>query len=118
MQEGQWSTGAAIWTNTNSIVEGCSNGLFGPDDPLTREQMAAILHRYAARKGYDVSAAGDLGQFSDAGSVSDWAADTVSWAVGCGLLSGKGDGVLDPRGNATRAEAASVLQRFMVSFSK
>ena len=82
-------------------------------DSITREQLAAILYRYAAYKGMDTSATADLANFPDSGSVSTWAGDSVKWAVSFGLISGKDDGRLDPLGTATRAEVATVLRRFV-----
>ena len=80
---------------------------------MTREQLATILYRYAQNKGCDVSAKGDLTAFTDGGETSSWAAEAMEWAVGSGLLTGKGGGVLDPTGSATRAEVATIFMRFM-----
>ena len=77
-----------------------------------REQLAAILYRYAQYKGMDVSAKGELSGFTDAGKASAYAREPLGWAVGQGILNGKGGGILDPRGQATRAETAAMLQRF------
>ena len=107
-----WYADAVDWAAGEGIVSGYGNGRFGPDDLITREQMALILYGYAQYKGYDVSAGGELSSFTDGASTSGWAAEAVRWAVGSGLLSGKGGGVLDPRGTATRAEAASIFMRF------
>lgn len=107
-----WYAGAVNWAAGEGIVSGYGNGRFGPDDLITREQMANMLYYYAQYKGYDVSASGELSSFTDGASTSSWAAEAVQWAVGSGLLSGKGSGVLDPRGTATRAEAASIFMRF------
>ena len=104
---------AVAWANANGIVQGYDASAFGPDDFITREQIAAIFQRYAGFKGMETSESGDLSQFGDAGKVSAWAQGNVSWAVGVGLISGKGDGVLDPLGSATRAEVAAILQRFL-----
>ena len=93
------------------IVKGYGDNLFGPNDPVTREQLAAILYRYAQVKGQDTAMAGDLSGFAD--QPSGWASEPVRWAVGAGLLSGKGGGVLDPTGNATRAETAAMLMRYL-----
>ena len=107
-----WYAGAVNWAAGEGIVSGYGNGKFGPEDLITREQMANMLYYYAQYKGYDVSASGELSSFTDGASTSSWAAEAVRWAVGSGLLSGKGGGVLDPRGTATRAEAASIFMRF------
>ena len=107
-----WYTDAVTWAADKGIVTGYGEGLFGPEDPVTREQMAAILYRYAVLKGYDMTAAGSLNGFEDGADVSSWAEKAMEWAVGIKLLSGKGDGILDPTGTATRAEVAQILMNF------
>ena len=77
------------------------------------EQFAAVMQRYANYKGYPADETGDLSQLIDAGQISDWARENVSWAVGAGLIVGRDNGALDPQGSATRAEAAAILQRFI-----
>ncbi len=109
---GQWYTDAVVWANTNDIVSGYGNGRFGTNDPITREQMAAILYRYAEYKGYDVAKAAELTKFTDAASVSPWADSAMKWAVAEGLISGMTDTTLAPVGSATRAQVASILMRF------
>ena len=108
-----WYAKAVAWANANGIVQGYDASTFAPDDRITREQLAAIFQRYAGFKGMETSGRGDLSQFGDTGALSGWAQEGVSWAVGAGLISGKGDGVLDPQGATTRAEAAVILQRFL-----
>lgn len=108
----QWYTSAVDWASANDIVAGYGNGEFGPNDPITREQMAAILYRYGQYKEYDTTAAGDVNTFADGMSVSAYAVDAMNWAVGIGLLSGIGNNMLDPTGSATRAQAAMILMRF------
>ena len=103
---------AVYWARLNGIAGGYDDATFGPNDPITREQMAAILYRYAQYKGYDVSAKADLNKFTDADEISNYALEALQWANAEGLINGKGDGVLDPRGQATRAEAAVILTRF------
>lgn len=110
-----WYGKAVYWARHHGIVQGHSAEEFAPDDPLTREQIAAILERYASYKGLHDENLGDISQFSDAEQISDWAGENVAWAVGQGLLTGKGNGILDPLGVATRAETAAVLQRFIES---
>jgi len=110
---GTWYSGPVAWAAANGIISGYTNGNFGPNDSITREQMASILYRYAIYKGYDVSAAAELTNFTDADSTSSWALASVRWAVGAGLISGKGNGILDPGGTATRAEIASILKQFI-----
>ena len=103
---------AVAWAEANGIVKGYSETEFGPDDNITREQIAAIMHRYAGFKGVDGDTAGDLGAFSDADKISGWAEEDMRWAVGTGLINGRGESI-DPLGLATRAETAAVLQRFI-----
>lgn len=105
-------TNAAIWASENNLAGGYGNGRFGPEDSVTREQLAVILMNYARLKGYDVSGTADLSRFSDSGSVSGWAKEALAWANAAGLINGKGGGILDPGGNTTRAELASILRRF------
>ena len=100
------------WASANGIVKGYDTGLFGPDDVITREQLAVILYGYARYKGLDVTVSGDLSGFADSASVSAWAADALQWANGQGLINGKNGNLLDPAGTATRAEAAAILSRF------
>ena len=108
MAEGQYYTDAVAWAAGTDIVKGYDNGCFGPEDPVTREQLAAILYRYTRYRGGDTAAAGDLSRFAD--QPSDWAAEAVRWAAGAGIITGKGGGSLDPRGAATRAETAQMLR--------
>lgn len=112
VQPDMWYTGAVGWCSANGVVGGYGDGRFGPGDAITREQLAVILYRYAGLKGLNVSASDTLSGFADAAAVSPYAQDAMRWAVGSGLISGKGDGILDPRGSATRAEAAAILTRF------
>ena len=109
---GTWYTEAVRWATAQGIVEGYGNGSFGPADSVTREQLAVILYRYAQYKGYDMSGKGDLSAFSDGDRTSAWAAEAMQWAVGTGVLSGKGGSLLDPTGTASRAEVAQLLMNF------
>lgn len=108
---------AVYWARLNGIAGGYDDATFGPNDPITREQMAAILYRYAQYKGYDVSAKADLNKFTDADEISNYALEALQWANAEGLINGKGDGVLDPKGQATRAEAAAILMRFCENYA-
>lgn len=113
---GTWYTEAVQWAAKNGIVNGVGHGKFDPDGELTREQMAAILYRYAEGRDLDVTARGDLSGFADASTVSDYAKDAMQWAVAEGLISGmKNSGrlVLAPSGSATRAQVATILMRFI-----
>jgi len=96
-------------------VEGYGNGKFGPDDSITREQLAAILYRYAKFKGYDVSVGEDTNilSYNDAFSISDWAMPAMQWACGAELMQGDDQHNLLPGQGATRAQAAAILMRFM-----
>ena len=114
---GKYYADAAAWAAANQIVSGYGGGKFGPEDPITREQLAMILMNYARIKGYDVSARADLSAFSDAASVSGYAKDAMAWANASGLIKGDG-GKLIPNGNAERAQVAVILQRFMESIAK
>ena len=109
---GQWYADAVAWASANGIVNGYDNGSFGPDDTITREQMATIFYRYASYKGYDMSASASLNGYSDAAKVSHYAADAMGWAIGAGLITGTSDTTLPPAGSATRAQAAVILTRF------
>ncbi len=110
---GDYYAGPVAWASASGIVNGTSDSLFSPNDPVTREQLAAILYRYARYKGLDVSVRGDLSRFPDASRVSGYAVDALSWAVGAGLISGS-DGLLDPGGDAQRAQVAAIFQRMCV----
>lgn len=110
--EGKYYANAVKWAAENEIFSGYGNGQFGPEDPITREQMAVILYRYAAFKGQDMTKAADLSKFTDNGEISGYAVPSLGWANAEGLVSGKGSGILDPLGSATRAEVSAILYRF------
>ncbi|SHI19326.1 S-layer homology domain-containing protein [Sporobacter termitidis DSM 10068] len=109
----QYYYNAVIWANAKSIVTGYSDGKFHPDDAITREQMAAIICRYAAFAGYGTTPAGTgaYDGFPDKGSVSDYAADAMKWATGAGLINGA-DGRLAPQSTASRAQVAQIVLNF------
>lgn len=109
---GQWYTAGASWAAANGLVDGYGDGRFGPEDEVTREQLAAVLYRYCQFKAYVTAAPADVSDFSDAGQISGYAVEPVGWAAANGILSGREDGSLAPRSGATRAEAAAVLTRF------
>ena len=111
---GAWYFDAVTWAAENGIVGGYGGGLFGPEDNITREQLAAILYRYAQAKGYDVSVGEDTNilSYADALDVSEWAIPAMQWACGSGVINGVTDSTLVPQGNATRAQAATMLMRF------
>ena len=114
--EGAWYHDAVLWAASNSIVEGYGNGVFGAKDPITREQFAVILHRYAQYKGYDVTARGDLSAYTDGASTHSWAAVALSWANAQGIINGLGDNLIDPTGGAIRSQAAQMLFQFCKIF--
>lgn len=103
---------AVRWAKVNGIVTGVTEETFQPDGNITREQMAAILYRYAKYAGMDVSARADLSSYADAGQISDYAKEAMSWAVAMGLISGRSATTLAPTGCATRAEVATILMRY------
>ena len=111
--DGDWYAQAVNWAASVGIVNGFDDGTFQPNAAITREQMAAILRNYAQYKGLDVTTSGDLTNYSDAASVSDWAKESVAWAVDQGLLSGMTVDTLQPQGLSTRAQVATVLQRYL-----
>lgn len=109
---GTWYTNAVVWANDLGLVTGYGDGTFGPNEPITREQLAVILQRYAACLGYDVTLGADLSGYQDASSISTYATDAMGWAKSEGLINGVGNNLLNPKGYATRAEIATILQRF------
>ena len=115
VETGTWYTDAVAWAAQNGIVNGVSDTEFAPGDDITREQLAAILYRYAACQGYDVSQRADLSGFGDAESISGYAQEALSWAHAQGLVLGFEDGSLRPQGTASRAQIAAVLMRFLAA---
>ena len=116
VEAGKWYADAITWTAENSIFAGYGKDKFGPDDPITREQLAAIFYRYADYKGYDLTVKGNLDKFRDADKITDYAKTAMQWAVGSGLVKGKSGNLLDPQGTATRAEIAAMLHRFIEKY--
>ena len=100
---------AVYWARLNGIASGYGDNEFGPDDPITREQLAVILWRYAGSP----AASGSLAGYTDAGSVSGYAVDALRWAVSAGIIQGTSGATLSPQGTATRAQAAAMLQRYL-----
>lgn len=115
---GSYCEKAVKWAAANGITAGGKDGLFRPNDSITREQLATFLYRYNNYKGYVVAKQADLSAFSDSGSVSSYAKDALSWANGTGLVNGTSDGRLNPSGGATRGQAAAILHRFCVSIGR
>ena len=116
VEAGKWYADAITWTAENGIFAGYGKDKFGPDDPITREQLAAIFYRYADYKGYDLTVKGNLDTFKDADKITDYAKTAMQWAVGSGLMKGKSGNLLDPQGTATRAEIAAMLHRFIEKY--
>lgn len=115
---GQWYTDAVNWAAANQIVKGTSATTFAPNDSITREQMAAILYRYAQYKGYDVTKKADLSGYSDNSQVSAYAKDALAWANAAKLINGVTNTTLAPQGNATRAQVSAILHRFCDGVAK
>ena len=113
VEAGRWYADAITWATENGIFAGYSKDKFGPDDPITREQLTAIFYRYADYKGYKLTVTGNLDKFEDADKITDYAKMVMQWAVGNGLIKGKSENLLDPQGTATRAEISAMLHRFI-----
>ncbi len=126
VKAGKYYHDAVAWASEKEIVGGYSAEQFGPEDNITREQLAVILHNYAKSKGYNMVASGtpsgdlpaNLAAFSDSGKIHSWAMDALSWANTEGLITGTGDNLLDPRGAAERCQVAAILQRFVETTAK
>ncbi len=99
------------------IVNGYGNGKYGVSDSITREQLATMLNKYAQYKGYKVDTTAELDTYTDTGKISGWAVNYMKWIVGSSIMSGKGDR-LDPQGNATRAECATLVNKFHISYGE
>lgn len=113
--QGQWYSEAIRWATSEGVVTGYGNGLFGTNDPITREQLAVMLYRFAQEQGYDVSIGENTNilSYTDVADLSEYAISAMQWAVGAGIINGTGDGsTLSPQGQATRAQAAVMLTRF------
>ena len=112
---GSYYADAVIWAKQNNIVNGVTDNKFMPDKDITREQVAAIMYRYAQYKGYDVSAgeSTDILSFKDANSISEYAVTPMKYAVGAGIINGKSSTGLYPKDNTTRAEIAAIIFRFI-----
>ena len=111
--EGQWFSQAIAWAKEADVVNGKPGNLYGTEDPVTREELAAICCRYAQHTGKDLGAPADIGLYDDSSQVQDWAKESVSLLIGSGILNGKEGNRIDPGGTATRAEIAAILERFI-----
>ncbi len=109
---GEWYTDGVIWAYENGIVNGYDDEVFGTEDNITREQIAVMMYRYANYMKYDITQTAEFDQYEDADQISVWAEEAMHWAVGCGLISGKTNTILDPLGDADRAECATIIMRF------
>ena len=107
---GSWYQKAVGWAYENGIVTGVSESKFAPEDEITREQLAAILYRYAAFKGYDLTTADNI-NYTDQDSISGYASTAVLWTLEHSIMNGNGDGTFAPQNSTTRAQAAAVLIR-------
>ena len=114
VKNSDWFCPAVTWAAEKGYVGGYGDGLFGPEDPITREQLAAILWRYTGKP----ETSGSLDGFTDAKSADEWAVPALKWAVEHKIMSGKGNGILDPAGNATRAEVAKMIQCYIENVEK
>ena len=114
----QYYSGPVAWAAANGVVSGYGDGRFGPNNPVTREQMAVILQGYAKLNGKDVSKRADLSGFTDAGQISDYAVEAIRWANAEGLVNGTSPTTLTPRGTATRAQAATLFRNFSENIMK
>lgn len=109
----KWYATGIAWAASKGIVKGYGDGKFGPDDPITREQMAVIMYNFTKVMGYDVKGSAGLEKFSDSALVDSWASEAMQWAVGAGVMNGNADSTLDPRGTATRAQVATILMNYI-----
>ena len=117
VEDDDWYTEAVRWAASEGIVNGVSETSFAPDEAITREQLATMLHRYAEGKGYEAPSGGmAIREFKDYEEISSWALQSMHWAVDSGLINGKGDDILDPTGTATRAEVSKILSVFCQNF--
>ncbi len=112
VKAGTWYSDAVSWASANGVVNGVGSNKFDPEGNITREQMATILYRYCSGKGIDTSKQGSLSGFPDVGKVSSYAKTALQWTVAEGIIGGS-DGKLLPQGNATRAQVATILMRFI-----
>lgn len=114
--KGQWYYDAVAWASANGITMGIDETHFAPNDPVTREQMVTFFARFAKSNGIDTSYQGDLSDFTDAGKVSDYAVDAMTWAYEIGLINGMENHRLNPGWTAQRSQAATVLMRYCLLF--
>lgn len=116
--DNSWYTESILWASANHLVSGYGKNQFGPEDGITREQLAVVLLRYSQYKNYDTSKTADLSRFADGEQISSWAAPALAWANAEGLITGRGKTTMAPQGTVTRAEAAAILMRYMQTVAK
>ena len=117
VEAGAWYANGINWAANAKVVNGVGENKFAPNNNISREQLAAMLYRYAQFKEYDVTKQGDISQFTDNAKVGDWAKEAIAWAVGNEIIKGD-NGSINPQGEATRAEVATMLQRFINTYQK
>ena len=118
VEHNKWYTEGIAWLSATGVTTGYPDGTFGHDDNVTREQLAAFLYRFATHKGYDVAIGEIELTFADTAAISAYAEEAIKWATAKGILNGKGGNILDPKGEATRAEVAAMMQRFVLAYNK
>jgi hypothetical protein len=118
VKSGKYYWDAVAWASEKGIVSGYSDERFGPEDNITREQLAVILHNYAVSKGIGTESTADLAGFVDSTNIHDWALDAMMWANGEGLINGVGNSKLSPLGSAERCQVAAILQRFILNLAE
>lgn len=118
VKSGSYYEKAVAWAAEHGIVTGYSETAFGPNDPITREQMAAILYRYAGTYEYDTTASANIAVYLDYDEIGSYAISAMQWANGAGLITGTSATTLSPKGNATRAQVATILYRFCEQLAK
>lgn len=118
VEDNLWYTDGILWAEENEIVTGYGDtGLFGVNDPITREQIAVMMYRYARYQGYDISETVSLDQFEDRELISTYAEEALSWVIASGMMTGKSDTELDPLSNSARCECAAIIMRFMEKYA-
>ncbi len=115
MPNGYFFTSPVLWAYNNKVITGYESGKFGPSEVITREQMALMMYRYAKFCGLNTQNSANLNSYPDAGKVSDFSREAMSWAVGTGLIQGD-QGTLNPQGSASRAHCATIITRFIEKY--
>ncbi len=108
----QWFADAMYWARKEGLIAGYGNGMMGPNDPVTREQLVVLLYNYAGFKGYDLTKSGNLSVYIDSSQISDWAKDAVAWAIGSNIMNGRPGGVIAPLDSISRAEMTQIIWNF------